>query len=100
MRRTRAQRGLRLDEPTRSRSSRRLCVSDRRRRRAGQASRGASVSVAEAAHLLGRDRTRVYALLRSGDLVAVEAEEGEGPVRVERSSVERWLVAAAHAAAR
>lgn len=26
------------------------------------------VSVAEAARLLGRDRTRVYALLRSGDL--------------------------------
>ena len=29
-----------------------------------------TVSVAEAAQLLGRDRTRVYALLRSGDLVA------------------------------
>ena len=29
-----------------------------------------TLSVAEAARLLGRDRTRIYALLRSGDLVA------------------------------
>jgi excisionase family DNA binding protein len=29
-----------------------------------------TLSVAEAAALLGRDRTRIYALLRSGDLVA------------------------------
>ena len=31
----------------------------------------ATLSVREAAELLGRDRTRVYALVRSGDLVAV-----------------------------
>jgi len=54
-----------------------------------------TVSVAEAARLLGRDRTRVYALLRSGDLVAAApaADDESGPVRVERSSLERWLVA-------
>jgi len=55
-----------------------------------------AVRVAEAARLLGRDRTRVYALLRSGDLVAVQADDdadGSGPVRIERSSLERWLVA-------
>jgi segregation and condensation protein B len=60
-----------------------------------------TVSVAEAARLLGRDRTRVYALLRSGDLVAVSAADGDGdgagPVRIERSSLERWLVAGADA---
>src|SRR4051812_14452196 len=51
-----------------------------------------SLSVAEAARLLGRDRTRVYALLRSGDLIAAEAN-GEGPMKIDRSSLERWLVA-------
>ena len=45
--------------------------------------------------MLGRDRTRVYALLRSGDLVAAvpRPDREAGPVRVDRSSVERWLVA-------
>jgi hypothetical protein len=45
--------------------------------------------------LLGRDRTRVYALLRSGDLVAAPVGEDDdaGPVRVLRSSLARWLVA-------
>ncbi|MBV9601316.1 MAG: helix-turn-helix domain-containing protein [Chloroflexi bacterium] len=55
-----------------------------------------TLSVAEAARLLGRDRTRVYALLRSGDLMAAEADDeggGPGPLRIDRSSVERWLVA-------
>ncbi len=54
-----------------------------------------TLSVAQAARLLGRDRTRVYALMRSGDLIAAASEdEGtSGPLRIERSSVERWLVA-------
>jgi hypothetical protein len=55
-----------------------------------------TVGVAEAAQLLGRDRTRIYALLRSGDLVAAAAgndDSAAGPVRIERSSLERWLVA-------
>ena len=53
-----------------------------------------TLSVAEAATLLGRDRTRVYALLRSGDLVAgPDGDDGAGPVRILRASVERWLVA-------
>jgi segregation and condensation protein B len=56
-----------------------------------------TLSAADAARLLGRDRTRVYALLRSGDLVAAASANGEddqsGPVRVVRASVERWLVA-------
>jgi segregation and condensation protein B len=53
-----------------------------------------TVGVAEAARLLGRDRTRVYALLRSGDLVAAPTDEdGAGPVRIVRASLERWLVA-------
>jgi segregation and condensation protein B len=55
-----------------------------------------TLSVAEAAKLLGRDRTRVYALLRSGDLVAAQNDDDllqSGPVRIDRSSVERWLVA-------
>jgi hypothetical protein len=53
-----------------------------------------SVSVAEAARLLGRDRTRIYALLRSGDLAAAPTEEdAAGPVRIVRASLERWLVA-------
>jgi hypothetical protein len=53
-----------------------------------------TVSVAEAAQLLGRDRTRVYALLRSGDLVAAPDDaDNAGPVRILRASVERWLVA-------
>src|SRR5260370_42355330 len=52
-----------------------------------------TVSVAEAAQLLGRDRTRVYALLRSGDLVAAPDDEGgAGPVRILRASLARWLV--------
>jgi hypothetical protein len=44
-----------------------------------------TVSVAEAARLLGRDRTRIYALLRSGDLVAVSAtdDDAPGPVRID-----------------
>jgi hypothetical protein len=54
-----------------------------------------TVSVAEAARLLSRDRTRVYALLRSGDLVAAPSPEDDeaGPVRIVRASLERWLVA-------
>jgi segregation and condensation protein B len=54
-----------------------------------------TVSVVEAARLLGRDRTRIYALLRSGDLVAATSGDDPyaGPVRIERSSLERWLVA-------
>jgi chromosome segregation and condensation protein ScpB len=50
-----------------------------------------TVSVSEAARMLERDRTRVYALLRSGDLVA--APDDGGPVRIVRASVERWLLA-------
>src|SRR6202023_3342142 len=51
-----------------------------------------AVSVAEAARLLGRDRTRVYALIRSGDLVALPAAaEDTGPLQVDRASLERWL---------
>ncbi len=45
------------------------------------------MSVAEAARLLGRDRTRIYALLRSGDLVAASPAEDDGesgPLRIER----------------
>jgi hypothetical protein len=43
-----------------------------------------TLSVAEAARLLGRDRTRVYALLRSGDLVfapvgLTRGSTGRGP---------------------
>jgi segregation and condensation protein B len=63
------------------------------------AASGETLSVADAAQLLGRDRTRVYALLRSGDLVAAppagdgDAGDAPGPLRVVRSSVERWLVA-------
>jgi excisionase family DNA binding protein len=53
-----------------------------------------TVSVAEAARLLGRDRTRVYALLRSGDLVAApEDDDAGGTVRIMRASVDRWLLA-------
>jgi hypothetical protein len=59
------------------------------------------VRVAEAAQLLGRDRTRVYALLRSGDLVAApDDEDAAGPVRILRASLERWLVAGALAGRR
>jgi len=47
--------------------------------------------VAAAARLLGRDRTRVYALLRSGDLVAASAADDDdapaGLLRIERSSL-------------
>jgi len=53
-----------------------------------------TLSVAEAARLLRRDRTRVYALLRAGDLIAAEADGGgPGPLRIDRSSLERWMVA-------
>ena len=54
-----------------------------------------TVGVAEAARLLVRDRTRIYALLRSGDLVAAAPgdDSAAGPVRIARSSLERWLVA-------
>jgi hypothetical protein len=52
------------------------------------------VSVAEAARLLGRHRTRVYALIGSGDLVALPAtEDAIGPLQVDRASLERWLTA-------
>jgi len=48
-----------------------------------------TVTVAEAACILGRDRTRVYALLRLGDLVAAPDDEGgAGPVRILRASLE------------
>jgi Helix-turn-helix domain len=55
----------------------------------------AYVSVPEAARLLGRDRTRVYALIRSGDLVAVQPDKGvdPGPLRIDRASLDadgRW----------
>src|SRR6266571_4015000 len=54
----------------------------------------ASLSVAEAAELLGRHRTRIYALVRSGDLVAVPGTDAdEQSLRLDRSSVERWAVA-------
>src|SRR5207253_10783244 len=54
-----------------------------------------TVSVVEAGGLLGRDCTRVYALLRAGDLVAApEDEDGAGPVRILRASLERWWPAA------
>jgi Helix-turn-helix domain len=55
----------------------------------------AYVSVHEAARLLGRDRTRVYALIRSGDLVAVQRDQDEnsGPLRIDRASLDRRLVA-------
>lgn len=46
--------------------------------------------MAEAARLLGRDRTRIYAQLRSGGLVAAEVDDDGAS---DRSSVERWLVA-------
>jgi segregation and condensation protein B len=58
----------------------------------------ATLSVREAAELLGRDRTRVYALVRSGDLVAVTDPSGPDPdldktaLRLDRASVERWAV--------
>ena len=54
-----------------------------------------TVSVAEAARLLGRDRTRVYALLRSGDLVvAPDITDAAGPVRIKRASVDAgWRAA-------
>jgi hypothetical protein len=53
-----------------------------------------TVSVTEAARLLGRHRTRVYALIGSGDLVAVPAtDDAAGPLQVDRASLERWLTA-------
>jgi chromosome segregation and condensation protein ScpB len=57
-------------------------------------SAAATLSVREAAELLGRDRTRVYALVRSGDLVAVPGPgDDDQSLRLDRSSVERWAVA-------
>jgi segregation and condensation protein B len=54
----------------------------------------ATLSVAEAAALLGRHRTRIYALVRSGDLVAIPDPAGDQDLlRLDRSSVERWAVA-------
>ncbi len=52
----------------------------------------ATLSVHEAAELLGRDRTRIYALVRSGDLVGVSDPNGR-TLRIDRSSLERWQVA-------
>jgi segregation and condensation protein B len=52
----------------------------------------ATLSVHEAAALLGRDRTRIYALVRSGDLVGVP-DADTGTLRIDRSSLERWQVA-------
>lgn len=43
--------------------------------------------------MLGVHRTRVYALLNSGDLVEAPAEGAaneSGPLRIDGSSVERW----------
>jgi segregation and condensation protein B len=54
------------------------------------------VSIDEAARLLGRDRSRVYALLRSGDLVALPSQDwGRAGVQIDRSSLERWALASA-----
>ena len=65
-----------------------------RERRGNDACGTDTVTVAEAARLLGRDRTRIYALVRSGDLVAApESEDEPGPVRIVRASLERWLLA-------
>jgi segregation and condensation protein B len=50
-----------------------------------------TLSVHDAAELLGRDRTRIYALVRSGDLVG--APDADHTLRIDRSSLERWLVA-------
>jgi hypothetical protein len=54
-----------------------------------------TLSVREAAELLGRDRTRVYALVRSGDLVTVPGTDADDQdlLRIDRASVERWAVA-------
>jgi len=55
---------------------------------------GETLSVREAATLLGRDRTRVYALIRSGDLAVVaDAAADSTALRIDRSSVERWAAA-------
>jgi hypothetical protein len=45
--------------------------------------------------MLGRDRSRVYALVRSGDLAAVPGADGddEHTLVLDRASVERWAVA-------
>jgi len=51
-----------------------------------------TLSVPEAAELLDRDRTRIYALVRSGDLVAAP-DDDSGALHIERSSLERWQVA-------
>jgi hypothetical protein len=55
--------------------------------------RAASCSGPARAELLGRDRTRVYALLRSGDLLAAQHDDtfDSGPVRVDpRASSAGW----------
>jgi len=55
---------------------------------------GETLSVREAATLLGRDRTRVYALIRSGDLAVVpDGAADSTSLRIDRSSVERWAAA-------
>jgi len=60
----------------------------------GVARTGETLSVREAATLLGRDRTRVYALIRSGDLAVVPDAAADGTaLRIDRSSVERWAAA-------
>src|SRR5579859_7332291 len=52
------------------------------------------LNASEAAELLGRHRTRIYALVRSGDLVAAPGSDGDAHgLRIDRSSLERWLVA-------
>jgi excisionase family DNA binding protein len=60
---------------------------------------GGALSVDQAAMRLGRDRSRIYALLRSGDLVAVRSGERD-ELRLDASSVERWAVASSHRQAR
>jgi excisionase family DNA binding protein len=55
------------------------------------ACRAETLSVVEAAARLGRDRSRIYALVRSGELAAVRTDAGE--LRLDASSVERWAVA-------
>jgi hypothetical protein len=42
--------------------------------------------------LLGRDRMRVCALIRSGELVAMPADAA-GPLQVDRASLDRWMAA-------
>jgi len=65
----------------------------------GPASIGGTLSVDQAAVRLGRDRSRIYALIRSGDLVAVRSGERD-ELRLDASSLERWAVASSHRQAR